>query len=548
MAVTKIKAIRSTLDKAIQYICNPEKTQGMLLVDSFGCVPEFAAPQMEAMAKQNKRGGCRKAYHLMQSFAPDDDITPEKALEIGRKFADGVTRGKHQYVIAVHTDRDHIHCHIIFNAVDNTKEHKKYRYAGYSERDRIRDISDQLCRDNGLSVLPRWTKGKRQKPQYNKPWIQKLREAIDRTVLTSETFEDFVTAMEVEEGYTFKDEKRIAFITDGQKKYTRCGTIGDYYTEEMLRDRIANKEKYKDVDLSLRARYKKKKDPAPENEKRQDNSASQKKTAPEKERRQDNSASQEKPAPEKERHQDNSASQKKTAPEKESRKKSWKGSFKGEIRRIADLSQNDKAQNSPGYRYVAEKNNLNMFVKTMNFMEKYDIETPEKFRAFYESRYGEVTRLNEKIHQIDLSISEISEKRHHIRIYFKYLKFYNTFMKYRNMNYYNEHQEEIKEFKMSKLWLERSGINPRKYKSQEYQDEYIRLRNEKDALKEKLQPAKEKLYTARNVMQNIESILGIKFYEDEDEEKGTASERTARENVQPQDEREQQKKVTDISK
>ena len=121
-------------------------------------------------------------------------------------------------------------------------------------------------------------------------------------------------------------------------------------------------------------------------------------------------------------------------------------------------------------------------------------------------------------------------------------------MKYRNMNYYNEHQEEIKEFKMSKLWLERSGINPRKYKSQEYQDEYIRLRNEKDALKEKLQPAKEKLYTARNVMQNIESILGIKFYEDEDEEKGTASERTARENVQPQDEREQQKKVTDISK
>ena len=513
MAVTKIKAIRSTLDKAIQYICNPEKTQGMILVDSFGCVPEFAALQMEAMAKQNKRGGCRKAYHLMQSFAPDDDITPEKALEIGRKFADGVTRGKHQYVIAVHTDRDHIHCHIIFNAVDNTKEHKKYRYAGYSERDRIRDISDQLCRDNGLSVLPRWTtKEKRQKPQYNKPWIHKLREAIDRTVLTSETFEDFVTAMEVEEGYTFKDEKRIAFITDGQKKYTRCGTIGDYYTEEMLRDRIANKEKYKDVDLSLRTRYKKKKEPTPENEKRQDNSASQKKTAP----------------------------------GKESRKKSWKGSFKGEIRRIADLSQNDKAQNSPGYRYVAEKNNLNMFVKTMNFMEKYDIETPEKFRAFYESRYGEVTRLNEKIHQIDLSISELSEKRHHIRIYFKYLKFYNTFMKYRNMNYYNEHQEEIKKFKMSKLWLERSGINPRKYKSQEYQDEYIRLRNEKDALKDKLQPAKEKLYTARNVMQNIESILGIKFYEDE--EKGTTSERTARENVQPQDDREQQKKVTDISK
>ena len=119
MAVTKIKAIRSTLDKAVKYICNPEKTKGMLLVDSFGCVPEFAAQQMEATARKNKRGGCRKAYHLMQSFAPEDNITPEKALEIGRQFADGVTRGKHQYVIAVHTDRDHIHCHIIFNAVDD---------------------------------------------------------------------------------------------------------------------------------------------------------------------------------------------------------------------------------------------------------------------------------------------------------------------------------------------------------------------------------------------------------------------------------------------
>ena len=176
MAVTKIKAIRSTLDKAIKYICNPEKTKGMLLVDSFGCVPEFAAQQMEATARQNKRGGCRKAYHLMQSFAPEDNITPEKALEIGRQFADGVTRGKHQYVIAVHTDRDHIHCHIIFNAVD-AEEYKKYRYAGYSERDRIRDISDQLCRDNGLSVLPRWTKGKGHKPQYKKSWYQKLGDA-----------------------------------------------------------------------------------------------------------------------------------------------------------------------------------------------------------------------------------------------------------------------------------------------------------------------------------------------------------------------------------
>lgn len=535
MAVTKIKAIRSTLDKAVKYICNPEKTKGMLLVDSFGCVPEFAAQQMEATARKNKRGGCRKAYHLMLSFAPEDNITPEKALEIGRQFADGVTRGKHQYVIAVHTDRDHIHCHIIFNAVD-AEEYKKYRYAGYSERDRIRDISDQLCRDNGLSVLPRWTKGKGHKPQYKKSWYQKLGEAIDRTVATSGTFEEFVTAMEVEEGYTFRNGKRIAFITEGQERYTRCDRVGDYYTEEMIRDRIANKEKYRDVDLSLRTRYKKKNIAEPEGAKEavrkgsetgRDRSGSgpaatfsgvQKKTDD----------------PEKEKHQKDSDTRKKTDPD-----------FAGEIRRIADLSQNEKAQSSPGYRHVAEKNNLNMFVKTMNFMERHDIETPEKFRAFYEARYEEVTRLNREIHQTDLQMSGLGERRHHIRTYFKHLKCYNTFVKYRNMNYYHDHQKEIRDFEMSRKWLEDSGINPRKYKAQEYQDEYTRLRNKKDALKEKLQPAKEQLYTARNVMQNIESVLGIKFYEDD--EKETVPEGRAPDNTRQQEDREQQKKAAEIS-
>ena len=556
MAVTKIKAIRSTLDKAIRYICNPEKTQGMLLVDSHGCVPEFAAPQMEATAKQNKRGGCRKAYHLMQSFAPDDNITPEKALEIGRQFADGVTRGKHQYVIAVHTDRNHIHCHIIFNAVD-AREYTKYRYAGYSERDRIRDISDQLCMDNGLSVPPRWTKGKGHKPQYKKSWRRKLGEAIDRTVAASGTFEEFVTAMEVEEGYTFRNGKRIAFITEGQEKYSNCDRVGDYYTEEMIRDRIANKEKYRDVDLSLRTRHKKKniseqevrteevwKEAEMERDSLESRSAAmssgtQKKTDPEKETHQEDSAARKKTVPEKDGHRTDSGS-------REGSKKSGKGSFSSEIRRIADLSKNEKAQNSPGYRHAAEKNNLNMFVKTMNFMKKHDIETPEKFRAFYEARYDEVTRLNREIHQTDLQMSGLSERRHHIRIYFKHQKCYNTFMKYRNMRYYQEHQKEIQDFELSRKWLEASGINPREYRAQEYQDEYTRLRDKKNALKEKLHPAKEQLYTARNVLQNLESVLGIKFYY-EDEEKGAAPKSTARDNVHQQEDREPQKKAVDIS-
>ena len=576
MAITKIKAIKSTLDKAINYICNPAKTQGKLLVDSFGCVPEFAALQMEATAKKNKRGGCRKAYHLIQSFAPTDNITPEKALEIGKEFADKVTRGKHEYVIAVHTDQDHIHCHIIFNAVD-TEEYEKYRYKGYSERDRIRDISDKLCKDNGLSVLPRWTKGKRCKSmRYKKSWSQKLREAIDRIVLTSETFEDFVTAMEMEEGFTFKDGKRIGFIAEaeGQKKYTRCDTAGDYYTEDMIRDRIANKEKYKDVDSSAYLKKAKAKKVAPKSVEQENADTERSVTSPaaaektvtpkekiksdkntdlEKEKQQEisgghenidpeTSSSHEKTDPEKQ--QETSGSHEKTDPEKEKQKRTSgshessrnnkNGSFKTDrkIRLITDLSKNVKAQNSPGYKYVAEKNNLNTFVKTMNFMEEYDIETPEKFREFYESCYGEVTKMNKEIQNIDLSITELSEKRSNIRKYFKYLKFYNTFMKYRNMNYYREHEKEFQEFELSKLWLERNGINPRQYKYQEYQEEYNRLKSKKEALKEKLQSAKSLLYDTSNVMKNVESVLGIKFYENE--EKLAAQEYNLKENITQQ--------------
>ncbi|MCM1184540.1 MAG: relaxase/mobilization nuclease domain-containing protein [Roseburia sp.] len=496
MAVTKIKAIKSTLDKAINYICNPAKTENGLLIDSFGCVPEFAALQMEATAKKNKKGGCRKAYHLMQSFSPEDDITPEQALEIGKSFANKVTKGKYEYVIAVHNDRDHIHCHIIFNAVD-TEEYKKYHYQGYCERDRIRDISDKLCRDNGLSVLPRWTKGKgRGQYEYGQhkagnSWKDKLRTVIDQAIPVSQTFDDFVAAMEME-GYTFKDGKHIAFIAEdaGQKRPTRCKTLGDFYTEDMIRDRIANKEKYKDMDLSLNT-----------------GKSSQAKEAAE-------------PSGGKEPNTQNAYNEKKAneaSGDSVRNENMKKRSFfaDGRINLITDLSKNVKAQNSEGYRHVVEKSNLNMLVRTMNFLTEHDIETPERFNEFYDSRHKEVVDLNRKIQKLDLAITDLKEKRNHIRKYFANRKFYNTFMKYKNMNYYKEHENEIRDFELSKIWLEHNGMDPRDYDYREYQKEYDALKSEKDALGEKLKTAKSLLYDTDTVMKNVETALGIRLYENE---------------------------------
>ena len=113
MAISKLIPIKATLNKAIDYIMDPEKTGNGRLVSAFGCSPETADIEMQITADKGSRQGNRIGYHLIQSFAPEDDITPEKALELGKEFTNKVTGGKYEYVIATHIDQGHIHNHII---------------------------------------------------------------------------------------------------------------------------------------------------------------------------------------------------------------------------------------------------------------------------------------------------------------------------------------------------------------------------------------------------------------------------------------------------
>jgi len=114
MATSKIKTIEKTLRKAIDYIVNPDKTNGGQLVYSHGCSVETADLEMDLTARKGTGRGSRIAYHLIQSFALDDDISPEKALELGIEFAKKVTGGNYEFIVTTHIDKDHIHNHIIF--------------------------------------------------------------------------------------------------------------------------------------------------------------------------------------------------------------------------------------------------------------------------------------------------------------------------------------------------------------------------------------------------------------------------------------------------
>ena len=234
------------MSKAIAYILNPEKTDEQLLVSSYGCASETAAREFEWTRKIAEQKGMNPvriiARHVIQSFEIGE-VTPELAHEIGKQFADEILGGKYEYVLTTHIDKDHVHNHLIFNAVDFVDYHayKSYKRIYYD----MREVSDRLCKENGLSVIPpsqnkgmgykEYTEAKR-----GTSWKQKLKQTIDRLVITAKDYDDFLRLMQ-EAGYEIKTGKYISFRAEGQERFTRSKTIGENYTEERIKERIAGR-------------------------------------------------------------------------------------------------------------------------------------------------------------------------------------------------------------------------------------------------------------------------------------------------------------------
>lgn len=242
MAVTKNHPINSTLKKAIRYICNPEKTDGTLLIDSYGCTPETADIEFEWTRKKAKDNSKEShlARHFIQAFEPGE-TTPEQAHEIGKKLADEILGGKYEYILSTHIDRGHIHNHIIFNDVNfvdyrHSHINKKWYYD-------TRKISDRLCEEYGLSVIPQnENKGKSYieytAAKQGTSYKVQLKADIDKAVRKSLDYSDFLLRMEIA-GYEVKKGKYISFRAAGRERFIRGKTLGGYYTEDSIKERIA---------------------------------------------------------------------------------------------------------------------------------------------------------------------------------------------------------------------------------------------------------------------------------------------------------------------
>ncbi|RHV29283.1 endonuclease [Ruminococcus sp. OM05-10BH] len=240
MAVTKIKPIKSTLKKALDYIQNPDKTDGKMLVSSFGCSPETADIEFEFTIAQALNRGNNLAHHLIQSFAPGE-VDYQKAHEIGKQLADAVTKGQYEYVLTTHIDKGHVHNHIIFCSVNFVDYHK------YNSNERsyygIRNMSDRLCRENGLSVVAPQKGGKgKSYAEYlaektGTSWKGKLKTAVDGLIPQVSSFEELLSRLQAA-GYEIKPGKYVSCRAPGQERFTRLKTLGADYTEEAIRERI----------------------------------------------------------------------------------------------------------------------------------------------------------------------------------------------------------------------------------------------------------------------------------------------------------------------
>ena len=257
MAYTNIHAIKATVDKAIEYICNPDKTDEQIYVSSYACAPETAAIDFKYTLDHCRENSPNKAYHLIQAFAPDE-VGFEEAHHIGKELADKLLEGKYSYVVTTHIDKEHVHNHIIFCAADNI-EHNKYHDCKQSYY-HIRKLSDELCREHNLSVIiPGGERGKKykewQSDQNGSTWKTQLRQDINFFIKSASTYEEFLLLMRAK-GYEIKGEtfgedaaKYISFRPLDKEHFVRgsARSLGKEYTKKRIRERIEKKRERKAV-------------------------------------------------------------------------------------------------------------------------------------------------------------------------------------------------------------------------------------------------------------------------------------------------------------
>ena len=268
MAYTSVIPVRR-LDRAVKYVMNKEKTTAVSLQDaldyaanrdkteqscfesSYACTLETAFADMRQTKEQWHKSGGVQGYHLVQSFAAGE-VTPELAHQIAKELADRVLGGQYEYVIGTHLNTGHIHSHIVWNSV-SCVDGKKYRSNYKSYVTEIRAVSDELCRKYKLSVIDtenskhvakpyvEWLAEKNGQPT----WRTAIRQDVDEAIQQSLTWRQFLNALE-RNGYEVRMGRKYPVLRpSGKERFVRFKTLGKRYTPEAIQTRILYPQNYR---------------------------------------------------------------------------------------------------------------------------------------------------------------------------------------------------------------------------------------------------------------------------------------------------------------
>ena len=248
MAYDKIVVVHARLDNRINYALNEAKTQrkenGQVLQTAINCQLDSAyRNMMQTKRRWDKEKRPIQGYHIIHSFAPGE-VTPEQVHRLSVELAERLLQGRFEAVVATHIDHQHIHAHIVFNSVSCT-DGKMYRDNFKAYFGDIRGISNEISRENDLSVIEPKSKGKHyaewNAEQNGKPTVRGLiRQDIDAALNDAFTLQSFYEALQ-KRGYTIKrgaNVKHTAVKPPGSDRFFRLDSLGDSYTEADIRDRL----------------------------------------------------------------------------------------------------------------------------------------------------------------------------------------------------------------------------------------------------------------------------------------------------------------------
>lgn len=268
MAYTSVIPVRR-LDRAVKYVMNKEKTTAVSLQDaldyaanrdkteqscfesSYACTLETAFTDMRQTKERWHKSGGVQGYHLVQSFAAGE-VTPELAHQIAKELADRVLGGRYEYVIGTHLNTDHIHSHIVWNSV-SCVDGKKYRSNYKSYVTEIRAVSDELCRKYKLSGIDTENSHHVAKPYAE--WLAEknnhptrrtaIRQDVDEAIQQSLTWRQFLNALE-RKGYEVRMGRKYPVLRPpGKERFVRFKTLGKRYTPEAIQTRILYPRSYR---------------------------------------------------------------------------------------------------------------------------------------------------------------------------------------------------------------------------------------------------------------------------------------------------------------